>query len=288
MTASAPRCLRRGAYAGTSADRPGSISSSFTKYLAVVRIALRQSSRESLVVLGRVAFFGVTLMIFARLWHGVADGGRLAPGIGPRELVWYLAITEWVMLSIPVIYLEIERDVRSGDVACVLPRPISYIGCRLCEAAGQWIFNGVWVGICGGALAYWMAGGLPADPRGLVLAAPLAVMAGSVAILFHATIGLCAFWLQDCTPVAWIWQKISFVLGGLMIPLDLYPEWLRTIAEWLPFAAILYGPARMAFGWDWEVAVQTISTLVLWAGIAGLLVGLTYRRALRDLSVNGG
>lgn len=257
-------------------------------YVAVLRLALRQSSRESSVVLGRIAFFAVTLLIFTRLWHGVAEGGRVAPGIGPRELVWYLAITEWVMLSIPVIYLEIERDVRSGDLACSLTRPISYIGCRLGEVAGQWIFNGACLAICGGVLAYWLAGGLPADPRGLVLAAPLAVLAGWVAILFHATIGICSFWLQDCTPVAWIWQKISFVLGGLMIPLDLYPEWLRAVAEWLPFAAILYGPARMAFGLDWGVAIQVALTLLLWTGIASLLMTLTYRKALRDLSVNGG
>jgi ABC-2 type transport system permease protein len=288
VTGGTLRSAERGVLPGTWAPSSTFRLRHLAKYVAVTRIALRQSSRASLVVVGRSIFFVVTLLIFTRLWHGVAAGGRIAPGIGPSELIWYLAITEWVMLSIPVIYLEIERDVRSGDIACSLTRPISYLGCRFCEVAGQWLFNGFWMGIVGGVSAWWLAGGFPEDPRGLWLAAPLAVLAGVVAILFHATIGVCAIWLQDCTPVAWIWQKVGFVLGGLMVPLDLYPDWLRAIAEWLPFAAILYGPARMAFGLDWDVALQMALTLVLWIGVATCIVSLTYRRALRDLSLNGG
>ena len=54
-----------------------------------------------------------------------------------RELLWYLAITEWVILSLPPIHLRIESDVRTGDIAYRLPRPISYLGSRLAEEAGD-------------------------------------------------------------------------------------------------------------------------------------------------------
>ena len=106
--------------------------------------------------------------------------------------------------------------------------------------------------------------------------------------MFHAAIGLAAFWLQDCSPVYWIWQKFAFILGGLMLPLEIYPEWLRTIALWSPFSALMYGPGRMAFGWDPTYAAVVVMKLLLWALLAGLLLRVIYRRALLVLDVNGG
>jgi hypothetical protein len=38
-------------------------------------------------------------------------------------------------------------------------------------------------------------------------------------------IGLLDVWGQYARPVYWIWQKSLFVLGGLMLPLSLYPSW---------------------------------------------------------------
>jgi hypothetical protein len=32
-----------------------------------------------------------------------------------------------------------------------------------------------------------------------------------------------SFWLQEVAPVYWVWQKLLFVLGGLMLPLQVYP-----------------------------------------------------------------
>ena len=52
-----------------------------------------------------------------------------------------------------------------------------------------------------------------------------------LAVLSTAAIGLSAFWIVDTSPVYWIWQKLAFVLGGLLLPLELYPDWLRALAR---------------------------------------------------------
>ena len=74
------------------------------------------------------------------------------------------------------------------------------------------------------------------------------IVAGVVSVFFHAAIGCAAFWLQDASPVYWIWQKFNFVLGGLILPLSLYPEWLQKVAYLSPFSALLNGTGRCAFG----------------------------------------
>ena len=57
---------------------------------------------------------------------------------------------------------------------------------------------------------------------------------------------------------------------------------------WTPFAAIMHGPGRMAFGWQPEVALVVGLKLIAWGAVATLLLVWVYARALRALDVNGG
>jgi ABC-2 type transport system permease protein len=271
----------------TSAQGWSDRGSRARKYTGFAAIAIRQGLADRGALIGRLAFYAVILFIFSKLWTLVAERGAV-PGASVRDLLWYLAVTEWVALSLPLIHLHIESDVRGGDIAYKLPRPISYLGGRLAESAGDFLLRAGTLAVAGAGLATWMVGGLPDDPRGLLLAIPLGVMAGWVGLCFHAAIGLCAVWLQDCSPVYWIWQKCAFILGGLLLPLEIYPPWLREIASWTPFSAIMHGPGRMAFGWQPEVAALVAVKLLLWGVVATVVLVWVYTRALRALDVNGG
>ncbi len=258
-----------------------------SRYAALAGMGLRYELSARGALAARAAFYLLILMVFSRLWDLASAHGVLA-GATRAELLWYLAITEWVLLSVPQLHLEIEADVRTGDLAYQLPRPLSYLGARLAEGAGTTATRLLTLGVLGAGMTWLFAGELPRDPRGLLLALPLGVAATSVMLLLHAVIGISAFWLQDVSPVYWIWQKAAFVLGGLLLPLELYPDWLRQLAAWTPFPPLLNGPGRMAFGLAPERAAETAGAIALWGGLTALALALLYRRGLRALDVNGG
>jgi ABC-2 type transport system permease protein len=158
----------------------------------------------------------------------------------------------------------------------------------LAENAGDFLLRAGTLAVAGYDFATVLAGGLPDDPRGLLLAVPLGLAAGLVAIGFQAAIGLTSVWITDSSPVYWIWQKCAFVLGGLMLPLEIYPDWLRRIAVLTPFAALLNGPARMAFGWEPAAAFAIALQIVFWSLVASALMVWLDRRARRALEVSGG
>jgi ABC-2 type transport system permease protein len=256
-------------------------------YVAFARTAARQELQARGAVVGRIAFLGVIVLVFSRLWEVVLARGAIA-GASRVEFLWYLAITEWVVLSVPPLHLDLESDIRSGEVAARLPRPVSYLGARLAEAAGQMVVRLGLLAPAGFAFAFALAGGFPADVRGLALAAPLGVLSCGLGLAACAAIGLCAFWLADASPVYWIWQKALFVLGGLLLPLEIYPEWLRGVAAWTPFSAMVNGPGRMAFGFDPAAAAIVAAKLSAWGVLAALSLRWLQSRALRALAVNGG
>ena len=177
---------------------------------------------------------------------------------------------------------------RTGDIAYRLPRPISYLGARLAEDAGDFLLRAATLGVAGCLLTTLLAGGLPEDPSGLVWVIPLGLLAGWVGLCFQAAIGVAAFWLQDCSPVYWIWQKSAFILGGLLLPLEVYPAWLREIALWTPFSALMHGPGRLAYGWQPDLVMTVAAKLCFWGLVASLLMTFAYRRGLRVLDHNGG
>jgi ABC-2 type transport system permease protein len=228
----------------------------------------------------RAVFYVLILFIFDRVWSKLGQRGS--------GYVWYLAVTEWIMLSQPRLYNDIERDVRSGEIAYQLTRPTSYVGVRLSEAAGELALSMAWLGAVGLVIGMLLHGGLPAQPVGLLYAAVLGVLAGFVLLLCNALIGLLAFWLDDVSPLYWLWQKAMFVLGGLFVPLALYPEWLRLVALWSLFSAIVSGPGSMAIDPDPKIFALLALKLVGCALLAQNALERVMQRALRRLTVNGG
>ena len=254
------------------------------KYLAVAALSMRQVLAARGPVVARLVFFWVLLLIFSRLWAAVGPRS----GFGAVALVWYLALTELVALSTPFLALAIEDDVQRGDVAYKMALPTSYLWARFAEAVGDMTVRFLSLATFGLAGAYLFAGGLPGDPRGILLAVPLAYLAALLMVLLQAIVGLSAFWLQQATPLHWIVQKLLFVFGGLLFPLEIYPAWLSGIAMATPFSAMLHGPARLAFGLDVAWFGWVFLRLLVWGVLLAVLAVLVHRRAVAVLNIDGG
>ena len=255
-------------------------------YAAFARLAAARTLRTPGELAGRVAFFVVILGVFASLWRAAAEAG-LAVDADPRALVWYLATTEWIVLTAPPIYLEIEEAVRRGDVACQLIRPVSYVGAAFADALGVIAVRAPALGLAAWLCAFAFTGWAP-PPAVLAAAVPLGVAAMALLAAIFLGIGLLAFWLEDVSPVYWVVQKLLFVLGGLMLPLEFYPEVLRGAAWLTPFPAVLAGPASLVLHGATAGFLACAVMLGVWGVAVGLGVRAIFGRAASAISINGG
>src|SRR5262245_5435413 len=105
------------------------------KYAAIARIAAATARRDRGELYGRCAFFVVILGVFASLWKAIGETGIGVTGES-KTLVWYLAVTEWILLSAPLVHLDIQEAIRRGDVVYQLGRPVSYVGAAFAEGVG--------------------------------------------------------------------------------------------------------------------------------------------------------
>ena len=256
-------------------------------YLAYAALGARREFAGKATLAARMLFVAVILLVFSRVWAAVLERGLLA-GRTRADLVWYIVITELVMLSFPYLHLEVEADLRSGDLVARLPQPVPYAAARLAESAGGMAVRLALLTPMALTCGAVFGAGVPGDLRGVVVALVLVFPAACLAVLSSAAIGLSAIWLHDASPVYWIWQKLAFALGGLLLPLEVYPHWLAAAARWTPFAAMLNGPGRMVFGLDGGDAARVAGQLLFWNLAGAVFVAWLWGRALRAIETSGG
>lgn len=257
------------------------------KYIALFKLSFLHTLKNYKALIGLSIFLITCLIIFANLWK-IAASKIGASHLNPEQLLWYIAFNEWVLISIPDTQDEMEQDLRNGRLAYLLPRPISYLGSTFAEAFGSLSANLAILGLVALLFTWWQTGMTPFSPLGFLIPLLLGLMAGAVAIIFQMLIGLSAFWLQEVGPFYWIWEKFLFMLGGLILPLTIYPEWMQKVAHFTPFPAILGERSALAFNFD-LTHISVISTTLLGWGLVGTLgLLLLYRKGLHILNVEGG
>ncbi len=261
-------------------------AASLAKYAAFSRISASAAGRERGELFGRMVFFAVILGVFSSLWRAASEAG-LSMTANPKSLVWYLATTEWILLSVPPIHLEIQAAIRRGDVVYRLGHPVSYVVAEFASGLGLLAVRSPFLGLTAFLCAFAFTGWTP-PLSALLFVVPFGLAASALVTALYLGIGLLAFWLQDVAPVYWVWQKLMFVLGGLLLPLELYPTLIQRAAAFTPFPWLLAAPASFMLGTPLVSASALAGSLVLWSAATALTVSWMFRRAVSTVTINGG
>ncbi len=257
------------------------------KFLKVFSLSCHHTWRNKKALVGLSLFLIICLLIFANLWEVIARRGGLT-AMNPQELLWYIALNQWVLVAIPRTERVIEREFRSGKLAYLIPRPMSYLGYVFAEGCGEALVHLTVLGIVTYAFTWCLAGAISISGWGLVVALVSGILAAIVGVIFKMIIGLLSFWMHDVDPIAWIWEKALFTLGGLLLPLSAYPYGWQVVAKYTPFSAILGGRSALALNYSGMIAFELLATLLFWIVFGGVVAALMYRRGLKIITIGGG
>jgi ABC-2 type transport system permease protein len=259
------------------------------KYFAVFKINLLNSLAYPAELVTRSTMILLFMWIFFQLWRitFAAAGSDIINGLSLRDTMWYLLLAETLELGRPRLARVISEQVKDGSIAYLLNKPYSFLVYQLSSGLGESLPRMGLLFILGGALVWTLAG----PPPGLgnwPMASVALAGAWSMHFCVNALIGFSAFAVEEVAPFEWIYQKLVFILGGMLVPLDFYPAWLQTISRALPFAYMMYGPARLFVQPDPQLFMQIIAGQILWLGVLGGLLTIVFSRGIKRLSINGG
>lgn len=276
-----------------AADR-GTWRAALRKYAAILRINVQNSLAYVAEALGQGVFITLFIFIFAQLWkttfraQNVPAGGTIA-GLTLIQTLWYFVWAELIELSKTPVWHTIQEEVRDGSIAYTLGRPYNYLLYHFFNAQGSTLIRFVFV-LTFGSLVAWIEVGPLNTFRPEVMPAVLLLTALAIVLDFCilASIGLLAFFFEDVSAFRLIYGKITFVFGGLLLPIDFLPDSFQAVVRVLPFNLILYAPSKQFVAWDRTQFFQQVALQLVWITIMASGLVMLYRSGARRVSINGG
>ena len=90
------------------------------------------------------------------------------------------------------------------------------------------------------------------------------------------------------SPIAWLFTSLSWLLGGVLYPVTVLPEWLRQASALLPITYAIQGMrASLLLGAPWSELWRSLGPLLLFAVILLPLSLLSFQYATRRTQITG-
>ena len=229
-------------------------------------------------------------LVMLALWHEVA---REAPigRFGEPQITGYFLCTFIVrnLASSWVVWL-INMEIREGTLALRMLRPIHPLLAYAVGSLSELPVRGL-LSIPLAALAlYFFAGEqITRDPFLWALWALSIVGAWLITILVNLIMGCAALFMESSLKLADVWLGLYFVLSGYLIPVELFPAYLRGALDWLPFRYQLALPVELMTGaHDHATAVALLARQWVYIAFFFGAVHFAWRRGLRRFAAYGG
>jgi ABC-2 type transport system permease protein len=237
------------------------------------------------------SMFGVIYSYaYLALWSQRPDAG----GYDATDAVTYVWLGQALLMTVALwgggTTDDLADRIRSGDVAIDLYRPVGLIGWYLAGDLGRAAYHVLARGVLPtifGLLLFGIA--LPRSPTAAAAFAVSLVLAVVTSFAIRFLVASTAFWLLDQTGVRTMSGVLAIFLSGMMLPLVIFPEPLRSIALALPWASYLQTPADIWLGHRTGPAIlEGLAVQVAWVVVLLALCQVALGAATRKVVVQGG
>ncbi len=261
------------------------------KYISIASIQAKTEKTYLFNLFSKGAIIALRIWIIAQLYEASFSSGVVGQieGITPAMIIWMVTLTQaFGIVTSPDVGTLISEDVRKGEIAYSLLRPISY---PMQQFAGFWgrsapsLILGTTLSVI---VAFLLVGGFELHLKALFFGSILLILGLTLHFLISLSIGLLAFWTEDVSAFRWIYQKLYIMLGGMILPPAIFPERLQWIVERLPFAHLFYSASEVIVLFDYTRMMQHLCVQVGWVILLSIVSYFLYQKGVRRVAQNGG
>lgn len=241
------------------------------------------------------SIFGDLVGVFAwvSIWIALysVTGGTMS-GASLKEMITYAIFSSLLLngWSWTEFIQLVGRQIKTGDVAVFLLKPLNYPLMLLAGECGKLLFRlstvvlpvSLIVGVTYGVVP-------PASAFHGLMALVFLVLGFAILFLLATIAGILGFWILTVFSLEWTLQALLLILAGWTVPLWFFPAPAAAIIAKLPFAYTAYHPLAVYLG---KTDVGTTMTTLLiglgWALALGAFAAWLWSRARRRIVVQGG
>lgn len=228
------------------------------------------------------------------LWNAIAANTTSLP-LPASQLATYVVLgqvfsfTRVGAVQRRILY-RVSGGIASGGIATDLARPIDYQVLQFFEALGTFLSEMLLTNLPAFVVSVLLFQLAPPASAEAALGFFTSLCAGFLlSFAFHFLLMMASFWTYSVRGIMRAQKAVLDLFGGALVPLSLFPDWLRTIALALPFQGLAYTPLSIYIG--------TIQGQAIWWALlhqvawAAALIGLTrmlWLRGFKRIVIQGG
>lgn len=227
------------------------------------------------------------------LWHALyqQQPDHIISGMSAAQMYTYLLIAFALNHSLGwSCENALAKEIKTGTVVKRCIRPVSFISQSVAEMTGsilpQLVLNLVIVSA--GFLFFGHILQLP-GLKNMIFFLPCMVAALLLRILLIELCSLLCFYTTGYLGISWTRNAIYEFFSGALIPIVMFPGWLKSLAYATPFPYMIQLPISILLGQELPVPlIQVYAVQFCWIGFFLLLHALFYTNIRKNLNIAGG
>jgi ABC-2 type transport system permease protein len=255
-----------------------------------VEVRKRMSYRADFWI-SSIAGILVQVSFFWFLTYALFASGRPAlAGFSPQGMILYYVFVTLIgrVVQSTDMDLAISQDIYDGSLSRYLLYPVSYIALKYAQQWGGLAPQMVQLAIFGVMAPFVI--GIPPEIRfsvgSLLMASCTIAIANLLHFLLVRPIQGVAFWADNVWSLMVTARFGMAILGGQLLPLELFPERFQQALAWLPFPYLYSFPTRTLLGMvTTEEWARGVAVTLVWCVVMSAVGSAVWRRG--DLQYTG-
>jgi ABC-2 type transport system permease protein len=259
-------------------------------YRAYFRMAIALNLQYRMAMLIWLIGMIVEPLMYLVVWRTVAiyNEGSVS-GYSAGDFSAYFIVTMLVNhVTFSWIMWEYDYRIRTGEFSSTLLKPIHPIHKDIAENLGYKLLTLLVIGPTAALLAWLFQPTFTLQSWAILAFGPVLITAFFMRFLLEWALAMAAFWTTRIGAINQAYMVLLLFFSGRLAPLDLFPDFVQTIANLLPFRWMISFPVRLLLG---QLSVQEMligfAAQLLWLGIGYALIRIVYRAGIKRYAAFG-
>lgn len=255
------------------------------KYFEIFKYSLKTKINFLFDYIVLLFSFAIHVFVFNELWDYILQGKENIAGYTKPQLIWYIIIGEFIMYSCNKKYNYIADQVKSGQIAHMLVRPIDFIKYTIAEDLSvlvRFVINTIFAIVLG----ILFAGPIEITAQSMLITMISIAISVLMGIYVQLIIGLLAFYAEENDSFWLVAQKLMLLL--VFVPLEFYPTSIQKIFLAIPTTYVTYAPARIFSKFELNQSIMVLLYQIMAFAVLAILARILYKRGVEKINVNGG
>lgn len=230
------------------------------------------------------------LLVHYYFWSAVYEHSDSIGGMALPGMITYFILATLLNQFVSADGDQLAEGIRNGNVAIELMRPYNLLLKIMAVTLGGHITN-----FFRGALPVLIVAGLflGIDLPASWAHAGLFLVSSALGILigwqFDLMLSMVSFWTVNIWGIQVLRRGVLLFFTGALVPISLFPQWLKTLSNYLPFQSMVYVPVSIYTGTlSVTAALGALALQAAWLLVMFTALQLLWGRAIRSVTILGG